>query len=102
MGTGSGWQRAEGSRQLAGTGEPESRRLGETGDKRQADEERRTGCCRSEPSRHRETAAEPGAIPPSREATAQRKMGIRGQGGREMVWGPIPSRLHPPSGNRGV
>ena len=29
------------------------------------------------------TAAEPEAIPPSRETTAQRKMGVRGQGGRD-------------------
>ena len=59
------------------------------------------------------TAAEPGAIPPSREMTAQSEMGVRrrrispegstwGQGGREMVWRPIPSRLHPPRDSRGM
>jgi hypothetical protein len=32
---------------------------------------------------------------PREKPTAQRKMGVRGQGGRELVWGPIPSRLHP-------
>ena len=80
----------------------------ETRDKatrRQGDEGmagRRTGHCRSEPTRHRETAAEPEAILPSRERTAQRKMGVRGQGSRERAWGPIPSRLHPPMDSRGM
>jgi len=40
-------------------------------------------------------AAEPRAIPTSREKTAQSQMEARGQGGRESAWAPIPSRLHP-------
>ncbi len=46
--------------------------------------------------------AEPRAIPTSREGFSQSKMGVRGQGGRDRAWAPIPSRLRPPRGNRVV
>jgi hypothetical protein len=41
-----------------------------------------------------EGATEPDAIPTSQGTTSQSKMGVRGQGGRDSVWVPIPSRLH--------
>jgi hypothetical protein len=40
-----------------------------------------------------EVPAEPTTIPNSRDAFSQSKMGVRGQGGRERTWAPIPSRL---------
>jgi hypothetical protein len=64
------------------------------------DRGRSFGHCRGEPTRQRETAAEPGAIPPLAKNQRPKEMGVRGQRGRERTWGPIPSQLHPPEGIR--